>query len=284
MKRKIKNFAINIIATIGLGIFCLPAVAGDRVNNGGDNIEPLFIQALLEARALLSNIHLQDVDNLAIEGGFRIWLKQEVKLKKDDSVRSRLEGLQIYLNAIELGFQEEAPCQDDHEDRGVCYDDSDPNHSLVIASRKLNRSTTPSQAEVILIHEAGHFIGEKNHLFLSSLGVALVSAAALSSNLPEIFTLESHEELEALPIYGFKSVSDGKTVTERCREDILDEAKIKCAQKGFNDVLLIQSVLKRRDNPGRSKRTLWDRLTHKHNIYIPTTLTKAVGVFKCVSK
>jgi hypothetical protein len=140
------------------------AITGHESSGGGDRIEPLFVQAQQDVVVLLGNINLSQIDTLMVDPSYKTWLKEDDRLTK----------LQFYAKAMKLSFRDDA-CNDGGEPRGASFDASDPMNPVMCVSYSLNQTTTPAQAEALVIHEAGHFTGEMDHLFLSSLGVALVA-------------------------------------------------------------------------------------------------------------
>lgn len=143
---------------------------GEKGGNGSDNVEPLFIQAQQDAVGILEAIQPDLIDSMPLEIAYKNWLKEPGRLGK----------LLFYAKTVSLEFIE-SPCFEDgnlNQPRGACYDPSDPMNPKMIVSRSYNKATTPDQATAMVIHEAGHFTGEKDHIFLTRLGVALVHPAS----------------------------------------------------------------------------------------------------------
>ncbi|MGK5088687.1 hypothetical protein WDW86_14105 [Bdellovibrionota bacterium FG-2] len=175
-------------------------------------MEPLFIQAKKDAAGILNSIHFDRIDYLPIQDYFKTWLKEGDRLSK----------IQFYADAMTLNLQEE-PFMEDGLPRGTGFDSSDPNDPKLIVSRTLNTQTSPDEAIALVIHEAGHFTGEMNHLFLSRLGVQLQKAGA---QIPECNTSDLR-----LVEPGFKCRTSKSAVFERAHangfEEVLPNLDIK---------------------------------------------------------
>lgn len=143
---------------------------GGTSGGGGDKVEPLFVAARSKASSDLNRIEPNHIHQLNVPTFAKNWLMKGDNLSK----------LQFYVTAMELSFQE-GPCWVDGSPRGTCFDNSDPQHPKMVISYAYNQNTTRLQAQALVIHEAGHFTGEKNHLFLSALGEALTANPAMRS-------------------------------------------------------------------------------------------------------
>ncbi len=193
------------ITTANLSKVGTTARLGSGTSGGGDRVEPLFIQAQKDAISILASIHLEQVAQLPIQDYFKSWLKEG----------DRLQKIQFYSDAMSLNFQEE-PFIEDGRPRGTGFDATDPNNPKMIISRTLNTQTSPDQAIALAIHEAGHFTGEMNHLFLSRLGVALEQMA-----LPVVPCKDSNLR-KVQP--GFRCSVVGGGIFERVAHDKFGEA------------------------------------------------------------
>lgn len=168
MKTIISNMALITCLTLSqLAPLNVQADIGPGGGNGGDNVEPLFINAKKETVSLLNEITTADVDSLNIDEPYKNWLK----------TASNLSHLQFYANAMKLSFQDR-PCNEKKQPRSTSYSSSKNGDSVMCISYSYNRATTSEQAIALVIHEAGHFVGEKDHIFLSSLGAQLSSQNA----------------------------------------------------------------------------------------------------------
>jgi hypothetical protein len=167
IKQHLRMFAMLAVFGSLTSMSTLEAQIDERMmgqeGKGSDNIEPLFIKAKKDALAILEKIKLEEIDKLHVNESSKTWLKDSGHLGK----------LQFYIRKIEFTFQE-GPCNEENHPRGTSYDNADPLNPKMCISYAYNRATTPEQAQALVIHEAGHFVGEKDHLFLSNLGVELV--------------------------------------------------------------------------------------------------------------
>ena len=154
--------------------------AGDGKGNGTDYLETLFAKARTEASSLLDSINLENLDKTGLPSRYINWLK-----KPNDEFENNLAALQTYISVLSLEY---IPYQgggcDDPElkmTHGICYYDDNPYIARVVISKDRNKALTNTEmarenfekAMAMLIHEAGHFAGVKNHLFLDDLGAKL---------------------------------------------------------------------------------------------------------------
>ncbi len=137
---------------------------GGVSGGGGDKVEPLFYAAQKRAITLINYLDFNKIDALRIPIFYKNWLKENM----------RLVNFQYYTSSMEFSFQDE-PCVDEGRPRGTSFDNSDSRHPRMCVSYSMNQNTTPAQAAALVFHEAGHFVGERNHSFLSGLGEALNS-------------------------------------------------------------------------------------------------------------
>ena len=154
---------------LALLFLTLGAHAGESgPDNGTDYVKVLFAEAQANVNQELAAI--SNFDQLSLDTEFHNWLQGN-----SNSGQPRFSLLKTYLQIIELQFQL-APCKDSHGlESTICfqYQSGKP---VVLISVTHNRLTTSDQAMAMLIHEAGHFVGEMDHLFLDRLGIALVKA------------------------------------------------------------------------------------------------------------
>lgn len=136
----------------------------DKVGNGADRIEALFIKAQIDVSFILNSIQMEKIDSLKISESSKNWLKTQ----------NNLSLLQFFEQKMTLFFQD-PPCNEGGMPRSTSFDNSNPDKPVVCVSISYNQMTTIEQAEALIIHEAGHFVGEQNHTFLSALGVELAN-------------------------------------------------------------------------------------------------------------
>jgi hypothetical protein len=168
---------LSVLSVLGL-VSCPICFAAPQMgpggSAGGDNVEPLFIKAQKDAVQIVDAIKSDKIDQLPINPPYQTWL----------STGDHLSKLQFYVEAIKLSFQD-APCNEGGAPRSTSFGYSASGQPQMCVSRSYNRSTTPDQAKALVIHEAGHFTGEMDHIFLSELGVELVSQELAK---PKLFT------------------------------------------------------------------------------------------------
>lgn len=170
---------MKLVKAVMLALSLISACAAYAVEgtegHGGDSVETLFLRAKKDAIRIVGAIDVDGIDALQIKSAYRNWLK------KDD----RLSMLQFYVSAMTLSFSDE-PCITADEPRGLCYDNTDAKNPTVYVSRAANHDTSIKEAQALIIHEAGHFVGEKNHTFLSAMGVELVATQGLPARGEEL--------------------------------------------------------------------------------------------------
>jgi hypothetical protein len=143
--------------------------------NGTDYVKVLFADAQYEANRSLAP--LESTQSLSLDPTTRRWLDEQ----QGDS--TRFTRLKSYLRKIELRFQQD-PCSDESRlPASICFYNEDPANPYVIVSLGENKLTSKDQAVAMLLHEAGHFTGEKDHLFLDRMGVQLAQALKAPSFL-----------------------------------------------------------------------------------------------------
>lgn len=181
--------------------------------NGTDYVKVLFAEAQFELnRALLP---VDSVEALSLSPEVRAW------------VAPRFGQLKAYVRKMELRFQE-APCSDGSgKPASICYftDDGD----YVVVSLAENKHTTRAQAMAMLIHEAGHFTGETDHLLLDRVGVELTQALAE----PRLLIAEASATEIVANIFEAKEGCDsGRSgLAERLRKEALLGLQRQCAER-----------------------------------------------------
>lgn len=150
-------------------LLCLSPLkaTAEQEGRGTDAVEALFYDAQKQISATLDKIQLDQLEALNLKPEFKTWLKG------GPEGQPRLAKLQYYTRKMTLKFQE-APCWEPEGPRGACYDNSAPESPRMIVSYSFNHNTGSETAQAMLIHEAGHLVGEKDHLFLSDMGTDIV--------------------------------------------------------------------------------------------------------------
>jgi hypothetical protein len=168
--KSLKNILAGLFFLIS--IVALRAAAESGPDNGTDVVKILFAESQNELNLRLNALNKDQVRALEFESDIvRSWLLQDL-----DSPMGHWAQLKFYISNMRLAFQT-APCQDAQgRTASICFFNQDAGDPYVMISLQENRMTTPSQAMAMLIHEAGHFIGEKDHLFLDQVGVQLTKA------------------------------------------------------------------------------------------------------------
>lgn len=145
--------------------------------NGTDYVKILFSEAQAHLVNLAEPVTVQNIKQAKLSSEFKEWLTA--------GESPRWVRLKFIIKKIDLQYQE-APCQDDRgRQSSICFL---PNLDTptVLISRSENKLTTSDQAMAMLIHEAGHFLNEMDHLFLNDLGVSLVALL----KMPRVFSFE----------------------------------------------------------------------------------------------
>lgn len=159
-----------ILALALLGAASLPAFArsaGSGPGNGTDYVKVLFADAQFELNRAL--VGVENPGEFALSAPVAAWLKSRAA-----DGEGRFAGLRRYVRTMELRFQDE-PCSDGSgKPASICFfTEGGP---YVMISVQENKQTTRDQAMAMLLHEAGHFTGEMDHLFLDRMGVELTGA------------------------------------------------------------------------------------------------------------
>jgi hypothetical protein len=143
-----------------------PAGAESGPGNGTDAVKILFAEAQNKLSDLVSSVSVEDLKSTDLDSRTRNWLQQD----------AHWDTLKFYISHIRLAFQI-AACEDSQgRTSSICFYDQNPKDPYVIVSLSENKNTSSEQAMAMLVHEAGHFLGEMDHLFLDRLAVQLVHA------------------------------------------------------------------------------------------------------------
>jgi hypothetical protein len=153
-------------------LFCSAVATGESgPGNGTDYVKVLFAEAQNVLNQRMSGLNQAQVRGLQVEESTKRWLVENLP-----SPNGRWSQLKFFLSNMRLAFQN-APCEDSSgRQSSICFFNQNPEDPYVMISVLENKNTTPTQAMAMLIHEAGHFTGEMNHLFLDQVGVQLVQA------------------------------------------------------------------------------------------------------------
>jgi hypothetical protein len=163
--------ALNLSFVISFFISGL-VFAESGPDNGTDAVKIRFAEAQNRITRLMVDLAVDQIPSLGLEEKYSSWLL----LEEENTDLTRFESLRVFLGRMRLEFQT-APCQDSQgRTASICYFDQNPREPYVVVSLLENKETTSDQAMAMLIHEAGHFVGEKDHLFLDRLGTKLVQA------------------------------------------------------------------------------------------------------------
>jgi hypothetical protein len=188
--------------------------------NGTDYVKVLFAQAQYDVTLALAPIDDAAVPSLGLSPEVAGWLLGQ------SQGASRLSRVKYWLRRMDLRFQNE-PCPGGPT---ICFY-NEPNDPYVLISLDGNRMTTQTQAMAMLVHEAGHFAGEMDHLLLDRVGVALVAVAKTPSSL---FADASSTEIVPNPFQA-KADCDAGTGTQALA--LRDEVRLKllrqCSDRGF---------------------------------------------------
>ncbi len=193
----------NLVLLLAIVSFC-SFVRADQSGpgNGTDYVKVLFAEA--QYNLLKSSVSINDAElaELPLAKELKDWLSQM------QGSETRFAVLKRYLRTMELRFQSE-PCTDfTKRPASICFFDDEPLNPYVVISLEENKLTTREQAAAMLIHEAGHFVGEKDHLFLDRLGVQLENVL----RTPNVLIAEAQsKELVANPFAAKEACDAGQS-------------------------------------------------------------------------
>lgn len=191
--------------------------------NGTDYVKVLFAQARLDLLNEVSNVDDNAVQTYNLDPDVKSWLLTI------QNGQSRWSGIKYYLHAMELRYQQD-PCTDfSQKPASICFFNQDPADPYVMISLQENKLTTENQAQAMLIHESGHFIGEPDHLFLDRVGVQMVAAMQAPSVL---VAEENSTETVADPFTG-KSGCDAGTSEQAqlLKQKLVMDLSIQCGDR-----------------------------------------------------
>lgn len=190
--------------------------------NGTDYVKVLFADAQYEVLRSLMLVTDRDVNNLEVDPAIRIWLLESTQST------SRLEKLKYYLRRMDLTFQQ-GPCSDDSgKPATICYF-NDAEGPYVRIALEENRWTTKDQAMAMLIHEAGHFTGETNHIYLDKVGIQMVNAL----QKPRLLFGQMETEEIAINIFTAKDQCEAGTSTQAqlLKKEAQADLRLQCASR-----------------------------------------------------
>ena len=206
-------FAYALLCTVGVR-------AESGPDNGTDYVKVLFVDAQFEVNRSVALVEKSHLASLSLSEDLRGWLSQG----------ERFAQLKRYLKVLDLEFQT-APCSDGTgREATICFF-REPQPRVVI-SLDGNRMTTRNQAMAMLVHEAGHLVGEKDHALLDRLGVELV--AALGN--PSVVIVDRENTENALNIFVAKAACDdgSSAQAQRARHAAMAGIEEECGMRGLS--------------------------------------------------
>ena len=211
---------MKFLAIVCLLLLPFASRAESGPDNGTDYVKVLFVDAQFEVNRSVALVERSHLSTLSLSSDLREWL----------SSGDRFERMKRYLKVLDLEFQK-APCSDGTgREATICFF-REPQPRVVI-SLEGNRMTTRSQAMAMLVHEAGHLVGETDHGFLDRLGVELV--AALGN--PSVVIVDRENTENALNIFVAKAACDDGTSDQAQRAKNAAKAGIEeeCGMRGLS--------------------------------------------------
>ena len=208
-----------ILALFSYFFLAVFAHAESGPGNGTDYVKVLFAEAQFEINKNL--LPIASPDSLAVSAEVKAWLGNSV------DGESRLDRLKFYLRKMDLQFQE-ASCSDGSgKPATICFFPG----PTVLISLAGNRMTTASQAAAMLVHEAGHFTGEMNHLFLDRAGVEIAEAA----KMPGYFSADFSRTEIVANVFSEKDACDAGTsaLAIQLKKAAAAELARQCAEKNY---------------------------------------------------
>jgi hypothetical protein len=190
--------------------------------NGTDYVKVLFAEAQLSTVRMLTPI--TSLSGLGLSPEVSGWLAGSAQGD------TRFNRVKYWLRVMDLRFQQE-PCTDfTKKPASICFF-SDASMPYVMISLTETKMTTQDQGMAMLIHEAGHFTGETDHLLLDRVGVALVAALRTPAYL---FADASSTDIVANPFTGTEDCEKGQgpqaaALSDRVRLALLQQ----CSERGI---------------------------------------------------
>ncbi|MGZ3651370.1 MAG: hypothetical protein ACXVB9_19225 [Bdellovibrionota bacterium] len=192
--------------------------------NGTDYVKVLFADAQYDVVRMLTPIDDSGLPSLGLVPEVYGWLTGTAQ------GASRFTRVKYWLHEMDLRFQQE-PCTDfTKRPASICFfnDETGP---YVMVSLQENKMTTKDQAMAMLIHEAGHFTGEKDHLLLDRVGVALVQTVKLPGAL---FADASSSDFVANPFQATEDCEKGTGTQAKALQSQVRIQLIKqCSDRGL---------------------------------------------------
>lgn len=196
-----------------LALAPLFARAESGPGNGTDYVKVLFAEAQFELNRAL--VPVESVEAFSLSAEAKAWLAP------------RFTQLKTAVRTMELRFQQ-APCSDGSgKPASICFFTDDGDYVLI--SLEENKHTTRAQAMAMLLHEAGHFVGEADHLLLDRVGVELAQALAE----PRLLLAEASSTEIVANIFEAKESCDNGTslLAQRLRKEALLGLQRQCAER-----------------------------------------------------
>lgn len=165
--KTLKWIILAMIMVSGAGSSFAHASDGQE-GKGGDRAQPLFISAQNNARSIMERLKLNSLDKFGLSSSVVVWLK----------TGDNLSRLKFYVETMKPAFQDEA-CNQSDKPRSASFFTGADGLPYMCISYSLNRLTSSAEASALVIHEAAHFLGEMDHLFLSAMGVELVNKVTI---------------------------------------------------------------------------------------------------------
>lgn len=152
---------------IVLFLFCSSAQAFESgPDNGTDYVKILFSEAQHQLVNLAEPVSSSTLEQSNIDSVFVEWLTS--------GPNPRWPKLKYMFKRVDLAYQNDL-CEDQFGRKStICFVNVESAPTVLISVTG-NKLTTKTQAMAMLVHEAGHFLNEMDHLFLNDLGVSLVS-------------------------------------------------------------------------------------------------------------
>jgi hypothetical protein len=202
-------------------LYAFPDQSGP--GNGTDYVKILFADAQYDVIRMVTPVDNDGLKGLGLSNEVYDWLSGQAQSD------SRFNRVKYWLHTMDLRFQQE-PCTDFTKlPASICYF-NDAANPYVMISLQENKMTTKDQAMAMLIHEAGHFTGEPDHLLLDRVGVALVQTLKLPGSL---FADASSSDIVANP---FQATDDCEKGTGTQAKALKAEVRItllkQCSDRG----------------------------------------------------
>lgn len=213
---------MRLLAALFL-FFSLQTFAESGPGNGTDYVKILFAESQYTLLSTISSIGDAGINNLEIDSTIKAWLLANV----DNT--SRWQLIKYYLRTMDLQYQQE-PCSDfSKKPASICFFNEAGKNPYVMISLQENKMTTKTEAMAMLIHEAGHFTKETDHLFLDHVGVALV--AALQAPTLLMADAENTDTVAAVFLEKDQCDAGASNQAQLLKKQVLMDLTIQCQRK-----------------------------------------------------